>query len=71
MKKKTLLRSRELSCPSCINKIERALKRVDGVEDAKVHFNTGRIEVEHDGVADEKLVEAIRKAGYNAQVAGF
>ncbi len=68
---KTLLRSRELTCPSCIAKIEKALNGIEGVEKAKVHFNTGRIEVEHDGVADEKLVDAIRNAGYNAQVAAF
>lgn len=68
---KTLLRSRELTCPSCIAKIEKALGGVEGVEKAKVHFNTGRIEVEHDGVDEDKLVTAIRNAGYNAQVAAF
>ncbi|MBP6015555.1 MAG: heavy-metal-associated domain-containing protein [Candidatus Promineofilum sp.] len=68
---KTLLRSRELTCPSCIAKIEKALNGIEGVDTAKVHFNTGRIEVKHDGVADEKLVDAIRNAGYNAQVAAF
>jgi copper chaperone CopZ len=68
---KTLLRSRELTCPSCIAKIENALNKIDGVDKAKVHFNTGRIEVDHNGVADEKLVDAVRHAGYNAQVAAF
>ena len=68
---KTLLRSRELTCPSCIAKIEKALIGIEGVDQAKVHFNTGRIEVEHNGVADEKLVDAIRNAGYKAQVAAF
>lgn len=45
---KTTLRSQELSCPSCVAKIEKALKGVPGVVDAKVYFNTGKIEVEHD-----------------------
>jgi copper chaperone CopZ len=70
---KTLLRSQELTCPSCIAKIEKALKGLEGVEDAKVHFSTGRIEVEHnpDRVNSETLVEAVRKAGYESRVSPF
>ena len=45
---RTILRSDELTCPSCIRKIERALDRHDGVSESKVHFSTGRIEVRHD-----------------------
>ena len=70
---KTLLRSRELSCPSCVAKIEKALQGVTGVESATVHFNTGRIEVEHDPAQATvpQLVDAIRKAGYEAQPSAF
>jgi len=69
---KTQLRSRELSCPSCVAKIEKALKNVPGVQDATVHFNTGRIEVEHDEQAQpDALVKAVRDAGYEAQVSPF
>jgi len=70
---KTQLRSEELTCPSCITKIEKALKGVEGVSDAKVYFNTGRIEVEHDPdkVKAEALVESVRKAGYETRVSAF
>ncbi len=70
---KTLLRSQELSCPSCVAKIEKALKAVDGVETAQVHFNTGRIEVEYDPqrAKAEDLLKAVRGAGYEAKVAAF
>ncbi len=70
---KTLLRSTELSCPSCVAKIEKALKGVDGVADAKVHFNTGRIEVEHDPqqASVDQLVRTVRSAGYDAKVASY
>jgi len=70
---KTLLRSQELSCPSCVAKIEKALKAVDGVDDAKVHFNTGRIEVEHDShkVSGEALVQAVRSVGYESTVSPY
>lgn len=70
---KTQLRSQELTCPSCITKIEAALKGLEGVSEAKVHFNTGRIEVEHDPdkVEAEALVESVRKAGYESRVSAF
>ena len=70
---KTLLRSKELSCPSCVAKIEKALKAVDGVQEAQVHFNTGRIEVEHDlqKVGRDELVKAVRSVGYESTVSPF
>jgi copper chaperone len=71
--KKTILRSQELSCPSCVTKIEKALLNVAGVSEAKVFFNSGRIEVQHDpaGVDVESLVQAVRAAGYEARVSPF
>jgi copper chaperone len=71
--KKTLLRSQELTCPSCVAKIEKALKAVPGVQEAKVHFNTGRIEVEHDPhqAGEDRLVNAVKSAGYEARIALF
>ena len=70
---KTVLRSQELSCPSCVSKIEKALKALQGVSDAKVHFNTGRIEVEYDpsGLSAGDLVQAVRSVGYEAKEAAF
>lgn len=71
--KKTLLRSQELSCPSCVAKIEKALKSLDGVSEAKVFFNTGKIEVQHDParVSEAELVKAVKSVGYTASVSAF
>jgi copper chaperone len=71
--KKTLLRSQELSCPSCVAKIESALKAVAGVTDAKVYFNTGKIEVQHDPqvVGAQELVNVVKSVGYEARAAAF
>jgi copper chaperone CopZ len=70
---KTILRSDNLTCPSCVAKIEKALASKPGVDSATVHFTTGRIEVSHDparvGAAD--LLLAVQKAGYRAKVAAF
>ena len=70
---KTTLRSRDLNCPSCVSKIERELKRVAGVINAKVHFSTGRIVVEHDprSANSDRLIKAIGRAGYTASVSAF
>ena len=70
---KTVLRSDELSCPSCVPKIEKALQALSGVESAKVRFNSGRIEIEHDPAkaSIEELVTTIRDAGYDAQPSAF
>lgn len=68
--RKTILRSKEFSCPSCVAKIERELRELPGVVDAKVHFASGRIEVEHDPgrVEAQRLVDAVGRAGYVARV---
>jgi copper chaperone CopZ len=70
---KTILRSQELSCSSCVAKIEKALTALHGVDMAKVHFNTGRIEVQHDphAVSTDELVKAVRAVGYESQVSAF
>ncbi len=65
---KTILRSSELTCPSCVAKIEKALRSVPGVTEAHVHFGTARIDVDHDAsrVSVEKLLKAVRSVGYDA-----
>lgn len=70
---KTTLRSDDLSCPTCVENIESSLNRTKGVSQAKVHYNTGRIEVEHDPetVSEEKLVEIVGQSGYEARVSQF
>lgn len=69
----TILRSDELSCPSCVVKIEKSLQALPGVESAKVRFSAGRIEVRHDPEqADtEQLVAAVRRVGYEARPSAF
>jgi copper chaperone len=69
----TLLRSDELSCPSCVPKIEKALLALPGVEKAEVKFASGRIEVDHDPALSDvsALVNSIAKSGYTAKVSAF
>ena len=63
----TNLYSNELTCPSCIAKIETRLAALDGVEKGTVHFSTGRIEIVHDG---HQRAGGAQRAGSLAQLAG-
>lgn len=70
---KTILRSNELNCPSCVNSIESSLNQTKGVTNSKVHFTTGRIEIEHESeiISAEELQEVIRKTGYQTTISNF
>lgn len=55
----------ELTCPSCINKIERTLKKVNGVNTVRVLFNSSKVKVEaQEDKAPEELAGVIEKLGY-------
>lgn len=55
-----------LTCPSCINKIEGILNKTDGVDSAKVLFNSSKVKVayDEDKTSAEQLATLIEKLGY-------
>ncbi|WFP17280.1 heavy-metal-associated domain-containing protein [Citricoccus muralis] len=69
----TLLRAEGFSCPSCVSKIEKQVGRLDGVEGVKVHFASGRVEVDHDETTTsvDDLIAAVNKAGYKSKASAF
>jgi copper chaperone CopZ len=71
--RKTTLRASDLSCPSCVVKIEKALRNTSGVTDANVFFETGRIVIEHDPsrVTADDLVKTVADVGYTAKRSAF
>lgn len=57
-----------MTCASCVGRVERALKKVPGVQDAVVNLATERASVQLQGSVDvSSLIAAIKKAGYEAQ----
>ena len=60
------LRLEGLSCPTCAGKVQDALAKKAGVEEAKVHFATGRVEIQYDPdqVTEEELRELIEDMGF-------
>lgn len=59
-----------MTCASCVSRVERALKRVPGVERAEVNLATETATVAlAQGALPEALVKAVRDAGYEARLA--
>ncbi|HEX9616206.1 MAG TPA: mercury(II) reductase [Anaerolineales bacterium] len=61
---------RGMTCDSCALHVERALKKVSGVQEAEVPgWESGRASVLLEGDVDSQaLIESVRKAGYGASV---
>src|SRR5438876_10251861 len=57
-----------MSCASCVRRIEKALGRLEGVQQATVNLATEQATVHFDGRRLElaQLVQAVEKAGYGA-----
>ena len=60
-----------MTCASCVQRVERALKRVSGVTEATVNLplETAQVTVSSDQVDLSVLVLAVEKAGYSASIA--
>ena len=57
-----------MTCASCVSRVERALKKVEGVEEAAVNLATNRARVKFaSGVRIEDLEAAVARAGYEAR----
>ncbi len=56
-----------MSCASCAARIDKALRRTEGVAEAAVNFASGRVAVAYDPAlaSPETLREAVRRAGYD------
>jgi len=67
------LRAEGFSCPSCVDKIEKSLGRLKGVEKVTVYFSSARILITHDItlVDVDELIAAVAKVGYTARASAF
>ncbi|MGO2629919.1 MAG: heavy-metal-associated domain-containing protein [Enterococcus italicus] len=65
---KATLTLETLSCPSCLQKIESAVKGLDGIDQSsvKVFFNSSKVKTnfEEDKVTIEEIETAIEDLGY-------
>ena len=57
-----------MTCASCVGRVEKALKKVEGVQQANVNLATERAWVQGNAqVQSSDLIQAIKKAGYTAK----
>ncbi|HHV93412.1 MAG TPA: heavy-metal-associated domain-containing protein [Firmicutes bacterium] len=60
-----------LTCPSCMQKIEAAVKGLEGVErdSVKVSFNTSKVKLnfDEDKISIEEIASAITRIGYEVR----
>ena len=66
---KIIMKLDELSCPSCLAKIEGSMTGTKGVISAKVLFNDSKVKAEFDEniVKSDELVTKVEKLGYPVQ----
>ena len=58
-----------MTCASCVNRIERYLRKLDGVAEANVNLATERATVVADpGVTVDQIIAAVEAAGYDARL---
>ncbi len=57
-----------MSCPSCSVAVRTALKKLEGVKEARVSVAEKKAEVDYDPakVTPEQIIEAVNKLGYKA-----
>lgn len=64
--KKLTLQLEQLTCPSCIKKIETALAKQEGVEEVNILFNASKAKVNYDEsqLNSEKIIKIVTDLGY-------
>lgn len=57
-----------MTCSACSARIEREVKKLDGVQQLTVNFLTNSLSVEYDEnlLTDNKIMETVKKSGYGA-----
>lgn len=62
----TTLKVTGMTCSACASRIERAMKKIEGVDTASVNFAAEKLYVTYDenSLSENDIVSAIKKAGY-------
>lgn len=65
-KEEVVIKVAEMHCPMCTTAVKKALKSVDGVENAKVTLETKlAVVIAKDGIDDKTFLEAVKTTGYD------
>jgi Cu+-exporting ATPase len=65
---RTTLQIDGMHCASCVARVEKALRQVEGVDDATVNLTTNKASVDGRGLVANDLIESVKRAGYQAEL---
>ncbi len=57
-----------MSCGHCLNRVNTALQKVEGVTAQQVRIGSAQVEFDGARVSPDQIAQAITKAGYPAEV---
>ena len=58
---KSKFRIKGLDCANCASGLERALNKIDGIENAVISFMTERLEIEYDENNKDEILKKVKK----------
>ena len=58
---KSKFKIKGLDCANCAAELERAIQKIDGVENAGIAFMTERMELEYDETRKEEIMNNLKK----------
>ncbi|NLZ99530.1 MAG: heavy-metal-associated domain-containing protein [Clostridiaceae bacterium] len=58
-----------LTCVACRIEVESLVRQIDGVNEVRINYWTGKMAVDFDmdRVSDDEIISAVEKAGYAAK----
>lgn len=59
-----------MSCGMCVRHVTKALRELPGVEPKEVSVGSATVEFDPSLTAEEKMLDAVRLAGYPARIRG-
>lgn len=58
---KSKFKIKGLDCANCANQLERAIQKIEGVDNATISFMTQRMELEYEEARKEEVLQKIKK----------
>ena len=50
-----------LDCANCAAELERAIEKIDGIENASISFITEKMEIEYEELREEEILKKLKK----------
>ncbi len=58
---KSKFKIKGLDCANCANELERAIQKIEGIENANISFMAEKMELEYDETRKEEIMKNVKK----------